>query len=426
MTTSELSRTEQDRTVVVLGGGFAGVAACRRLERRLPEGWQVTLVNADNAQVFTPLLPEAVGASMLPGHAVVPLRQLLPKTRIVTGRVRALDAERRTLTLEHGQTVAGAHLVLACGLAAHRALLPGMAEHSYALKTVGDALAIRNAVIGQLEAIERDGGPLQDDPRARFAVIGGGFSGIELAGQINDLVRAARRYYANVPRDALRVHVIHDGPRILPEVPENLAAVAARRMAKSGIAIRTEAQAAEINADAIALDDGTSIAAMTKVATIGTSAQPLMRTANLPMEGKRVTTHADLSVPDRPGLWALGDCAAVPNDGDGEPLPPTAQAANQAGGQLADNILRDIVGAPTQPVAYRSKGFMATIGDQNAVAQVGRLRLAGRSAWLLWRLVYLAQIPTGWRKLRIGFEWIWSCLFPVDIAHLRFRTSDDG
>jgi NADH dehydrogenase len=417
--------TEQKRTVVVLGGGFAGVAACRKLERKLPTGWQLVLVNADNAQVFTPLLPEAVGASMLPGHAVVPLRQLLPHTRLVTGIVAGFDVEERRLRLDGGQTIEGDHIVLACGLAANRALLPGMADHTYALKTVADALAIRNAAIAQLEAIDRDGGPCSDDPRSSFVVIGGGFSGIELAGQVNDLIRSASRYYANVPRTALQVHVVHDGERILPEVPESLAAVAARRMRKVGIEIRTNAQAAEVGPAGITLNDGTSIPAATTVATIGTAAQPLLQAVDLPMAGKRVQTEPDLGVPNQPGLWAVGDCAAAPNGDGGAPLPPTAQAANQAGRQLANNILRRIAGAPTRPVGYRSKGFMATIGDQNAVAEVGPLRLSGRSAWLLWRMVYLAQVPTGWRKLRVGFEWMWSCLFPVDIAHLRFRTSDD-
>ena len=413
------------QTVIVLGGGFAGIAVCRRLERNLPTDWSVVLINADNAHVLTPLLPEAVGASMLPGHAVVPLRQMLPRTRIVTGRVAAVDADRRSLVLEDGWQFIGDHLVLACGLAANRALLPGMAEHTHALKTVGDAVEIRNSAIAQLEAIDRDAGPVEDDPRASFVVIGGGFSGVELAGQINDLVRTASRYYAHVPRNALRVNVVHDGPRILPEVPESLAAVAARRMRKAGIAIRTEAQAAEVDAEGIVLEYGTRIAARTIVATIGTAAQPLLKDASLPIDGKRITTAPDLSLPERPGVWAVGDCAAVANSGNGDFLPPTAQAANQAGRQLADNILRTIKGEATRPVAYKSKGFMATIGDQNAVANVGPLRLAGRPAWLLWRLVYLAQVPTGWRKLRVGFEWMWSCLFPVDITHLRFRTSDD-
>jgi len=415
-----------ERPILIVGGGFAGVRLAQRLEKH-GAGHRTVLLSAENSITYSPLLPEIVGASMLPGHAVAPIRQTLKRARFMMGKATHVDLQAKRLYYrgEDSAAIDYEHLVLACGAAANLSLIPGMREHALPLKSVGDALTIRNRILERLEQAELQADPARRRWLATFLVIGGGFSGVEVAGHIMDFLRASRRYFPVLRRTESRVVVLHAGSRILPEMSSRLAAFALDRLRRRGVDVRLETQATRIDGTGVEIDPHERLHAGTVIATIGTAPVPLVRELPLEKRGGRLETAPDMSVPGQPGLWALGDCAAVPNALDDAPAPPTAQAATREAECLADNLARALEGRPTRPLAYHSQGQLAAIGEQRAVAEVYGLRFAGFFAWMLWRAVYLAKFPTLWRKVRVALEWTWSCFFPVDIAHLGFERSAD-
>ncbi|WP_395702746.1 NAD(P)/FAD-dependent oxidoreductase [Aquabacterium sp.] len=420
------------KTLVIVGGGFAGTTLARALEQRLPPDWQLLLVSEESYTTFNPMLAEVVGAAVFPEHVIAPIRAVISRTRFVMGRLLQVDARQRRLrcdTLAGVREFAYDELVLAIGQRAKLDLLPGLAEHALPLKLVGDALHIRNRVLQRLARIELTADPAERLALGRFVVIGGGFSGVEVAGSLADFLRSARRYYPRIADGELGVTLLHDGERLLPELPARLGDAAAHSLRRRGVEVQLGTRATRIEADAVTLDNSARLASHTVVCTIGTQRHALVdalaATAGVALQRGRIATHADGSVPGVPGLWALGDCAAVPNAEDGSISPPTAQFAVAQAQQLAENLLARLQGRPTMPFAYRSRGMMATTGHHKGVALLFGLQLTGLPAWLLWRAYYLSRLPTFGRKLRIWVEWTWSLFFPLDITHLRFtRTAE--
>ncbi|MBK1632085.1 hypothetical protein CKO31_15330 [Thiohalocapsa halophila] len=416
--------------IVIIGGGFAGATAAQALERRLRTA-DIHLVSAENHLTYNPLLPEVVGASVLPGHVVAPLRQMVHRARVHQVRVTAVDTSARRVHYDGGcesGSLGYDHLVLACGSSANLRMIPGMAEHALPLKTVGDALFLRNRVISRLEDAE-----LTDNPTLRrwlktFVVVGGGFSGVEVAGEISDFLTESGRWYSHSQLEPPRVVIVHGGPHLLPELPERLGRFTERKLARhGGVEVRLNSRSDAIDGRGVTLNNGSRIEAGTVVSTIGTAPSPLIEALPAEKQRGRLRVDADMSVPGLPGVWAIGDCAAVPNSyGDGAPCPPTAQFALRQGPQLAANIARRERGEPTRPFGYRPKGLMSAIGHNRAVARVWGINLSGFIPWLLWRGFYLLYIPTFARKARVYLEWNWAMFFPPDIAHLRFtRTVDE-
>jgi NADH dehydrogenase len=424
---------DSERNIVIVGGGFAGTTLAQDLEKRLRSPWHLVLVSDESYTTFNPMLAEVVGASVFPEQVIVPVRQMLRQTQFIMAKVADIDTERR---VAHAATLAGMrelpyeHLVLALGVQANLDLVPGMREHALPLKLVGDALFIRNRVLQRLARME-----LEHDPEVRrhlghFVVVGGGFSGVEVAGELADYLRSACRFYPRLREDEASVTILQDTQRLLPELPEELGAAAAASMRARGIHVRLGERAARVGADGVTLASEETIPAATVICTIGTRANPLAdslaRRIGQPLQRGRLPTLDDMSVPGVPGIWALGDCALVKNAEDDQASPPTAQFAVAQAHQLAANILRHMQGQPTTPFAYRMKGMMATIGHMKGVARVYGINFKGLPAWMLWRALYLTRMPTFGRKLRIFVEWAWSMFFPVDITHLRFtRTTDE-
>lgn len=417
------------RRIVVVGAGFAGTTLARELAPRLPPGWEIVLVSEESYTTFHPLLAEVVGAAVFPEQVVVPVRQMLHRhSRFVMGRVLAVDAQRREVRAD---TLAGPlalpydHLVLAFGTRANLRLVPGLAEHALPVKLVGDALHARNRVLQRVARIE-----LEDDPAVRRAlghivVIGGGFSGVEVAGALADFLRGALRYYPRVRADELKVSLLHDGAGLLPELPASLGASAARSLAARGVQVRLQARAVTVDGHGVTLAGGELVPAATVICTVGTGMHPLAEHLPWARERGRIAVRPDLSVADTSNVWALGDCAHVGNGRWGV-APPTAQFAVAQARHLARNLAATLHGQPTQAFEHRSRGMMATTGHLKGVALVGPLRLGGLPAWLLWRAYYLALMPTWGRRLRIFIEWTWSMFFSADITHLRFtRTADE-
>jgi NADH:ubiquinone reductase (H+-translocating) len=414
-----------DRRIVIVGGGFAGVTLARRLERRLPAGWQIDLLSQDNYITYNPLLPEVVGASLLPGHVVAPLRQMVKRTRVCMVQVTDVDLAGKTVSYlgEGPGSLRWDQLVLACGQRANLGLVRGMATYALPLKTLGDALFLRNRVISRLEQAELNPDPLARRWLTTFVVVGGGFSGVEVAGELVDFLHASLRYYPRLPRDDCRVVLLHGGARLLPELSPSLGDFSYRKMRMDGLDIRLDARAALVDDRGVHLDSGEFLPAGTVVCTIGTAPNALVDALPLPKERGRIATAPDMAVPGHEGVWALGDCAAVPNAHDGRASPPTAQFAERQARVLAGNILARIHGRPTAYFAYAPVGQLASIGHNKAVAELFGLRIAGFVAWLLWRGVYLLKIPTLARKVRLYLEWNWAMFFPPDIAHLGYART---
>lgn len=418
-----------ERTIVIVGGGFAGTSLAQALERRLPEGWQLILLSEESYTTFNPMLAEVVGAAVFPEHVVAPIRTMLKRTRFIMGRLTAVDLRARRLsctTLAGTADLGWTHLVLAFGLRANLELLPGMAEHALPLKLVGDAMHIRNRVLQRLAAAELSVDSEARRACGRFVVIGGGFSGVEVAGALADFIAGARRFYPRVAAQDLGVTLLHQGERLLPEMPAALGEAAEASLRRRGVQVRLKSSAAGVEADRVVLSDGSVLPAGTVVCTIGTRPNRLVERLKLPAMRGRLVTRADMSVPDHDGLWALGDCAAVPNGRGGQISPPTAQFAVAQAQVLADNLLAVVAGQPTRAFAYRSKGMMATTGHRKGVADIYGLHITGWPAWLLWRAAYLMRMPTLGRKLRIGLEWTLSLFFPADITHLRFTCTAEA
>jgi len=412
-------------SVVILGGGFAGATLATTLEKRLPHNCSITLVSKDNHITYNPLLAEVVGASILPGHVVAPLRQMVKRTRICVAPVTDIDIDKQELHYlgEGSGVITYDHLVLACGVNANLDLIPGLARYALPLKTLGDAVFLRNRILSRLEQAS-----LQPTPHLRrwlttFIILGGGFSGVEVAGEITDFLHASLKYYPALDPDDCKVYLLHDGDRILPELPAGLSDFALNKMRRRGLDIRLNSRAARIDARTVELQDGERITGGTIICTIGTKPNPLIESIPLAKVRGRIKTNPDMSVPGQHGLWALGDCAHIVNAWNKQPCPPTAQFATREAEVLAGNIVACLRGKETRPFGFRPLGALSTIGHNKAVAEIFGVRISGFTAWLMWRGIYLLKVPTLARKVRVFFEWSWGMLFPADIAHLGYSRT---
>ncbi|MEJ0039249.1 MAG: NAD(P)/FAD-dependent oxidoreductase [Gammaproteobacteria bacterium] len=413
------------KSLVIIGGGFAGMKAAQALEHTLPPDWTLTVISQENFITFNPLLPEVVGASILPGHVIAPHRQMIHCSRTCMAQVTEIDTANRVVHYlgEGSGTLRYDQLILACGNNANLDIIKGMGNYALPLKTLGDALFLRNRIISRLEQAE-----LQPDREHRrwlltFIVVGGGFSGVETAGVLVDFLYASLKYYKRIPRDDLRIVLLHSGEHLLPELSVSLGRFTERKMRKRGIDVRLTARAVRVTDRAVHLDSGDIIEGGSVVCTIGTQPNPLLENLPAIQNRGRLVVNPDLSVPGVAGVWAAGDCAAVVNALDGKVAPPTAQFAEAEAKQLASNIVAQLNGAPTQAFRYRPRGQLSSIGHNNAVAELFGLRLSGFVAWLMWRGLYLLRVPTFSRKARLFLEWNWAMFFPPDISHLGYRRT---
>ena len=416
-----------DKNLVIIGGGFAGVELARRLEKQLPSDWEIYLLSKTNFITYNPLLPEVIGASILPGHVQAPIRLMLKRTRIRMVTVDSIDYQNKIIHYHNDRlgSLRFDHLVHASGVKANMDMLPGLKEHTLPLKTVGDALYIRNRIIERLEQATIHPDEHRRKQLTSFVILGGGFSGVETAGELEDFLCSAQRYYKNVARSDCKVTLIHGTNRILPELPEKLSAKTFQNFTKRKINVMLEERAAKIEAENVILKSGKVVSGATIICTIGTSPNLFEGSDQLPNHRGKLMTLADMSIQGHEGLWAMGDCAIVPNNKSDAPCPPTAQFANQQAKALAKNILAKISGAQTEPFGYKPIGMLASIGHNKAVAQIFGLQFSGIIGFMMWRGVYLLKVPTLARKVRLFLEWNWAMFFPPDIAHLGFRRSVD-
>jgi NADH dehydrogenase len=419
---------DRKKSLVIVGGGFAGVYTARYLQRRLPADWEIILFSKENHFIFTPLLGDVVGSSINPLHVVWPVRQMARQVSCRTAEIAGLDLAGREVSYRtaNGQPARQAfdQLVLACGSVVNLDIIPGMAAHGWPLKTMGDALMLRNHLIGLLEKAEVESSQAVRRRLLSVVVVGAGFSGVEVTGEIADLLRASCKFYRTIMPADIRVTLLEARDRILPELPESLSRFAFKKMTRNRIDIRVRALAQSVTEDGIHLQDGSAIEAGTVVCTIGTAPSPLIAALGLPMIGNRLRTEADMRVAGHPNVWAVGDCAAVPSAHDGKIAGPTAQVAVRQARQLADNVRRALDGEATRPFSYKPLGMLASIGAHKAVGLIFGLKVSGFLAWFLWRGLYLSKMPTWARKIQIAFDWLWQLFFPRDIVELSLDQTE--
>ena len=412
--------------VVILGGGFGGIYAALRLEKALARGvpLEVTLVNRENFFLFTPMLHE-VGASDLDmTHIVNPIRALVRRVHFMEAEVAAIDLEARQVVISHGgdahrHELEYDHLVIALGAITNFYHLPGVEEHALTMKSLGDAIALRNRLIECLEEADPECCRVKV-PLLTFVVAGGGFAGVETVAAVNDFVREALRFYPHLTEAQLRVVLVHDGPVILPELGVRLGTYAQRKLTERKVKIRVNTKIAGMSAAGVTLGDGTTIPAKTLVWTAGTTPNPLLGTLPCPKERGRVVANASLEVPGWSGVWALGDCAVISDPHTGKPYPPTAQHALRQGRVLAENLLAAIRGRQKRPFVFKTIGLLASIGRRTGVAQILGINFSGFVAWWLWRTIYLSKLPRVEKKVRVALDWLLDIVFSKDLV--QFRT----
>jgi len=430
--------------IVILGGGFAGVATAENLEHLFgaDPSVDISLVSNTNALLFTPMLAEVAGSSLEPTHISSPLRTSLRRTRVVRGLVTHIDLEKRSITVAYDafpkndpmmgdmrfpattQVLEYDHLVLALGSISNYLGLKNVQELAFDFKTLQDAMRIRNHIIDTFERTDRQPDRSLRQEMLTFVVAGGGFAGVELAGALNDFTRGILADYSNLDQNELQIILVHSRERILPELSEPLGVYALERMRARGVTFKLNTRVADASPGRVLLSSKEEIPTQTLVWTAGTSPNPLLKTL-LAEKDRRgaVIVDSNLAVPEFPSLWAVGDCAAVTDAKTGNPCPPTAQYALREAHTLARNIYASLHGKPLRPFHFNSLGSLCVFGHHTACAELAvpfvsgkSARFSGLLAWLMWRGIYLAKLPGLDRKIRVLVDWTIELFFPRDIV----------
>ena len=411
--------------VVIVGGGFAGLSAAMYLDKTLARRTdiEVTLISRENFILFTPMLHEVVGGDLYPGDIVNPLRRILHRVRFVEAEVRGIDLNTRQVLCTAGVAKFELnfefdHLLLTLGSETNFFDLPGVGDWAVTLKGLTDTVLLRNRLVALLEEAT-----LQKDEADRrrlltYVTAGGGFSGVEITGALNDFVRDALRHYPELSQDLVRVVVVDPGAFLLPELGEELGNYAELKLRERNVEVIKGMLVASYDGSLVVLSDGTSIPAETLIWTAGVKPSPVIELLPCKKERGRLLVDEFLRVPGVLGVWAAGDSAAVPDGKTGTFHPPTAQHGLREGRVAARNIEAAILGRPPAPFVYSTQGQLATIGRRTGVAKVFGLKFSGFFAWWLWRTVYLLKLPRLAKKLRVMFGWTLDLFFGREVEQM--------
>ena len=421
---------QQKKRIAILGGGFAGMKTAECLEQELHtnSSAMITLISETNALLFTPMLAEVAGSTLEPSHISTPLRSSLRRTEFIRGRVDAIDLENRKVVLASDSptgelVVPYDQLVLALGSVSNYLGMANIEKLAFNFKSLLDAIRIRNHVIEMFERADRESDASQRAPFLSFVIAGGGFAGVELAGALNDFARGILADYPNLNPNELNIVLVHSRDRILPELSESLARYAQKKMEGRGVKFRLNARLSDAQPGVVVVSDE-EIRAQTLVWTAGTAPNPLLKSQPFERD-KRGAVKVDftLAVPGYPGVWALGDCAAVNDAKTGKPCPLTAQFAIREAATVARNITAQLGRRPLKNFHFDSLGALCVVGHQTACAELSvpfarskSVRFSGLLAWLMWRGVYLSKLPGMERKIRVLMDWMIELFFPRDIV----------
>ncbi len=417
--------------MVILGGGFAGAycAYYLHLFSRRNESIEVVLINRENYFVFQPMLPEIISGSIGILDTVSPLRRLLPDTILYVRDVEAIDLTNKNVTLGHGfrprpHVLQYDHLVISLGNVTDFRNMPGLHEHALPFKNLADALYLRNHLIHVLEeaAIETDA-ELREQ-LLTFVVAGGGFSGVEVVAELNDFVRRAARHYPGIHSDEIRVVLIHSGEKILDkELGKDLSLYAQKMLTKRGVELCLNTRLRTATPDSAVLSSGERIPTKTLVSTVPSMPHPLVEGLEIPKEKGKIKTDAFLQVEGFADVWAMGDCALVPNPSGKGFAPPTAQHAIRQAKIVARNIVATTSTKPKRRYDFEGLGKMGALGYRNAVMEIFGIKQSGFLAWFIWRAIYWWKLPGLDRKLKVGLSWFIDVLIPPEIVQLKLGTS---
>jgi NADH:ubiquinone reductase (H+-translocating) len=396
--------------VVIVGAGFAGLNAAKAISKRPVD---VTIVDRENYHLFQPLLYQVASASLSPGDIAQPVRHIVgrrPNVRVIRAEVAALELERSRVVLADGGRISYDYLVVASGTRHSYFGHPDWEAFAPGLKSLDDALEIRRRILTAFEEAEWTADPAVRDALLTFVVVGGGPTGVELAGAIAEIARhTLAREFRSIDTRRARVLLYEGGSRLLPTFPADLSERAEQALRGLGVEIRTDALVRAATSDGVEFADG-HLASRTILWAAGVEASPLGRTLGVQVDRVgRVPVQADLSVPGHPEAFVIGDLARAAGD-DGQPLPGIAPVAIQQGRATGDNIWRAITGEATRPFRYRNRGVIATIGRAAAVAQIGPLHLSGFLAWVIWLGVHIVYLIGFRNRLAVLLDWSWSYL----------------
>ena len=411
--------------VVIAGGGFAGATAARELERIMPaQSTRLVLVNDVNFLLYTPFLPEAAAGTLEPRHVVTPLRDILNRTYLRLGAVTGHDPAARTveLTPHTGEVeeLRYDQLLIALGSVSRLLPVPGLDRHAVGFKSLADAIWLRNHVIETLEEANATENPARRDELLTYVFVGGGYAGLEALAELQDFAADAMERYPRARLHGMRWVLIEAADRVLPEIDSRLADYAVQELRGRGIDIRLGTRIDEVSADSVRLSTGETMPARTVVWTTGVAPHPSLDSLSLPLDQRgKVEVDDHLRVKGMDGVWAIGDCAAVPDPaGDGSQCPPTAQHAVRQGPVAARNIAAALGTGTPRRFTYEAKAAFVNLGRYKAVGRIGRRNFSGFPAWWLARTYHMSQIPGAARKLRAIVDWTVGLPFRRDVAEV--------
>src|ERR1700757_1391037 len=411
--------------IVIAGGGFAGLYAAMQFDERLArrEDVDVTLISDENFILFTPMLHEVASGDLYPGDIINPLRRILRHVKVVEAEVCTVDLAGRIVGCRGGMAERELnfefdHLLLTLGSETNFFNMDGVRDWSVTMKSLTDAALLRNRMVALLEEAS-----LESDEAARrqsltFVTAGGGFSGTETTGAVNDFVRETVRYYPQLREELIRAVVVHPGNFLLPELGEELGRYAERKLRERKVEVIKGPRVANYDGLVVTLSDGTSIPTRTLIWTAGVKPSPVIASLGCKTERGRLLVNEDMSVTGVPGLWAAGDCAAVPILNTENFHPPTAQHGLREGVTVAKNIEATILDGSLKPFRYEMMGQLASIGHRTGVAMVFGIKFSGFIAWCFWRSVYLMKLPRLAKKLRVTVSWTLDVFFGREIEQM--------
>src|SRR6478672_2971702 len=420
----QIKRRRRKKRIVILGGGFGGVYAAMHLEKLLARqgAVEISLVSRDNFFLFTPMLHEIAASDLEITNIVNPLRKLLRKVEVLVGDVDEIDLSNKWVLISRGyrndsEQIDYDHLLIALESITNFYNQRGLSELALAMKSLPDAIRLRARVLRHLEEANSESNSIDRQSLLTFVVAGGGFAGVETVAALNDFVRQALPFYPNLCEEMLRVMLVHSGPVILPELGQDLGRYAQKVLAQRGVEIRFNTRVKSMTEGSVSLVDGLSIPTRNLVWTAGAVPSPLIFSLPCPKEQGRLLVNQFLQVPDWPNVWAVGDCAFVPDmRNPGKSHPGTAQHAIREGNTVAQNIAAVLFRRPLKSFSFKTIGLFASIGRRIGVARIFGFNFSGFFAWWMWRTVYLSKLPGLDKKVRVAFDWTLDLLFPKDVC----------
>jgi NADH dehydrogenase len=411
--------------VVILGGGFGGLYAARKLERSLPpHAAKVTIVTDVNFMLYTPLLPGASAGTLEPRHVVVPLREHLRRTDLLLGHVTGADPDARKVfvTTAEGQDreLRYDQLIVALGSISRTLPVPGLKEYGVGFKTLSDAIALRNQIINTLERAESVEDEAQRRALLSYVFVGAGYAGLEGLAELQDFAADVVDLYPRARVDGLRFILVEARDRVMPEISADLAEFATVELRRRGIEVRTNTTVERISADSVELSDGEVVPCRTVAWTAGVRPAPAIEKMGLPLDrGGRIVVDRYCRVEGRDDVWAIGDSAAVPDPArPGQPAPPTCQHALRQGRTVAGNVAAALGAGKAKPFTYKTLGVFVDMGHQKAVAETVGIKWRGFPAWFLARTYHLIMMPGVKRQLRLVVDWTVDLVFGRDTSEL--------